>query len=149
VDRGVRQGTGTEGILVKDTFRNLSLMIPLLFKVDFRPGPFRLSPLAGLYAVAPLGNTRYRRSTEATGNSFSWSTPVPLGFTLGLEGAVESGPGFLVAGMRYSGDIGVTSIDYGDVSISYGGNSSSEREYRRKIFSLYVGYAFGFSGPGK
>jgi hypothetical protein len=145
VERAVRQ-EGTAGIPLNDKYRTLSLMFPLLFKVNLRPGPFLLSPLAGLYLMAPLGKTQYRRNPNS-GNeehSFSWSYSIPLGFTVGLEAAVQSGPGFLMAGMRYAGDIGAADINFGDVDIDYGGEISQGKKYRRRMFSIYVGYSFGF-----
>jgi hypothetical protein len=145
VERGLRSGSGTEGVLLNDKFKTLSLMFPLLFKVNFRLGSFRLSPLAGLYLMAPLGKAQYRRNTEDKGHSFSWSYSIPLGFTLGFEAAVQSGPGFLMAGLRYAGDIGAADIDFGNVVIHYDDKTSREKEYRRRMVSLYVGYAFGFS----
>jgi hypothetical protein len=116
-------------------YTNLSLIIPFLLKANFRTDPVRLSPLAGLYAMAPLGQTRYRYSA-GEGASPSWYYSVPLGFTVGLEGAVRSGPGRVFGGLRYAADIGTAKINDG-------------QEYRRTMFSLYLGYEFGFSDGKK
>ncbi|MDR1047984.1 MAG: hypothetical protein LBL64_09420 [Treponema sp.] len=118
-------------VMKNKRYTNLSLEIPVLCKMNFRVGKIRLSPLAGLYLTAPLGETNYR-DKEGTEDTVAWSVVNPLGFTVGLEGAVPSGPGMIFAGLRYGGDFGVMSI------------SGDEREYRRNAVSLYVGYEFGF-----
>jgi hypothetical protein len=119
-------------VMENEKYTNLSLAIPLLFKMNFRAGPARLSPLAGLYLTAPLGQTGYR-SRSGKEDSYSWFFSVPLGITLGFEGAVKYGPGRIFAGLRYAGDFGNAII-----------NSSPETKYGRQAFSLYLGYEFGF-----
>jgi hypothetical protein len=114
------------------TYTNYSLMIPLLLKMNFRPGPVWISPLAGFYTMVPLGRTRYHYSA-GDGDSYSWHYTVPLGFAIGLEGAAQSGPGRIFAGLRYAADFGAARINNG-------------HEYRRTMFSVYLGYEFGFSG---
>jgi hypothetical protein len=114
-------------------FTSFSLMFPLLFRLNFRPGPFRVSPFAGLYLIAPLGETGYRLSSEGEEKSYSYTYSVPAGYTAGIEAARNYGPGMLLAGLRYAGDFGDVTID-----------DASETSYRRHIFSLYLGYEFGF-----
>jgi hypothetical protein len=118
-------------VLKNKRYTNLSLEIPLLCKMNFRVGKIRLSPLAGLYATIPLGETNYR-DKEGTADTVAWSVSNPLGLAVGLEGASPCGPGMILAGLRYGTDFGVMSID------------SEDREYRRNMVSLYVGYEFGF-----
>jgi hypothetical protein len=118
--------------LVNKKFSSLSLMVPLLLKANFKPGIFRLSPLAGIYAAIPLGRARYRY-TEGEDQKYSYSYSIPLGFILGFEAATQSGPGILVLGLRYAMDIGAASIDDGE-----------DTDYRRQMFSLSLGYEFGF-----
>jgi hypothetical protein len=122
----------TPPVMENQKSTNLSLEIPLLFKMNFRAGSIRLSPLAGLYAMIPLGKTAYH-STKGEDESHSWSSSFPLGFAMGFEGAAQYGPGKIFTGLRYSADFGDLSIDDG-----------RGRSYRRHIFSLYVGYEFGF-----
>jgi hypothetical protein len=122
---------GSQYIMANKKYTNLSLTIPLLLKANFRTGPIRLSPLAGFYGIAPLGQTRYSYTTGGEKESLSWYYTIPLGFTLGLEGAAPSGPGMIFAGLRYAGDFGKAKIDDG-------------MNYRRHMFSLYLGYEFGF-----
>jgi hypothetical protein len=118
-------------VLKNKKYTNLSLEIPVLLKMNFKVGKIRLSPLAGIYATIPLGDTNYR-DPDANKDTFSWSVSNPLGFAAGLEGAAPCGPGMIFMGLRYGTDFGVTSIN------------SGEREYRRNMVSLYVGYEFGF-----
>jgi hypothetical protein len=132
VDRGLDL-TSSPPVMENKKYTNLSLIVPLLFKMNFRAGPVRLSPLAGFYLMAPLGKTRYRYSTGGE-DTYSWSFTVPLGITAGLEGAVQYGPGKIFAGLRYAGDFGLAIID----------SVPEERSYRRRTFSLYLGYEFGF-----
>jgi hypothetical protein len=56
-----------------------------------------------------------------------------MGFTGGVEGAVQYGPGRVFGGLRYA-------VDFGDVVI----DSAPETRFRRHSFSLYLGYEFGF-----
>ncbi|MDR2073314.1 MAG: PorT family protein [Spirochaetaceae bacterium] len=118
-------------VLKNKKYTNLSLEIPVLCKMNFRAGNIRLSPLAGIYVNILLGQTTYRDKDGKT-DTFSWSVSNPLGFTAGLEGAAPCGPGMLIAGLRYG-------MDFGAISINGG-----EREYRRNMVSLYLGYEFGF-----
>jgi hypothetical protein len=124
---------GSQYIMANKKYTNLSLTIPLVLKMNFKTGPVRLSPLAGLYLTAPLGRTRYRYSIGGESTTLAWSYSVPMGITLGLEGAGRCGPGNIFGGLRYAGDFGNTVID-----------SVPETKYRRHSFSLYLGYEFGF-----
>jgi hypothetical protein len=129
-----------------EKFSSLTMTIPLLAKANFRAGQFRLSPLAGLYVMFPLGNTRY--SYHYSGGdgtkSYSWSYPVPLGFTLGLEGAVRYGPGRIFAGLRYAGDFGSVTINDDPAFRKHHTGYSGKTSHRRQMVSLYLGYEFGF-----
>ncbi|MDR2663297.1 MAG: PorT family protein [Treponema sp.] len=118
-------------VLANKKYTNLSLEIPVLVKMNFKIARIRLSPLAGLYTVLPLGRTRYRKSNEGGESSYSWSFSVPLGFTGGLEGAIPWGPGVMAAGLRYGMDFGTIHIDDGT-------------NFRRHTLSVYLGYEFGF-----
>jgi hypothetical protein len=122
-------------VLANEKFTNLSLAFPILCKINLNTGPFRISPLAGLYLAAPLGQSSYRYSIGGREASYAWSFSVPLGITAGLEGAAQYGPGRFYAGMRYAGD-------YGDVVIVI--DRDLALKYRRHAFSLYLGYEFGF-----
>ncbi|MDR2618070.1 MAG: PorT family protein [Treponema sp.] len=124
-------------VMENEKFTAFSLTIPLLLKANFRAGLFRLSPLAGFYLALPLGKSRYRINNDAA-ESYSWSFSVPLGFTLGFEGAVQYGPGRIFTGLRYGVDFGTIAIND---AVTLDGK---EVQYRRHSFSLYLGYEFGF-----
>jgi hypothetical protein len=123
--------------MVTEKFTAFSLTVPILVKANFRAGPVRLSPLAGFYFALPLGKTHYYKNEEEQG-SYSWSFSVPLGFTAGLEGAVQYRTGRILAGLRYGVDFGTVSIDG---AVTHDGH---EVQYRRHSVSLYLGYEFGF-----
>jgi hypothetical protein len=133
--------------LENEKFSSLSMTIPLVCKINLRAGPVRLSPLAGLYLTAPLGETRYHYhyNTGKGDKSYSWSWSVPMGFTAGIEGAVRAGPGRVFAGMRYAGDFSKITIndDPQFRKHSYA-NNNDRTNYQRYSFSLYFGYEFGF-----
>jgi hypothetical protein len=124
-------------ILTNKKYTSYSLMFPLVFKLNFRPGLFRVSPMAGIFAVAPLGKVRYSWSIGGDAR-YPWSFSLPLGFTLGLEGARKYGPGSFLAGLRYS-------RGFGHVEIEDRGGT----KYGRDMLSLYVGYEFGFMDRNK
>jgi hypothetical protein len=122
---------GNQYVMANRKYKNLSLEIPVLVKMNFKIARFRLSPLAGFYTAIPLGQSRYRKSNEGEESSYPWSFSVPLGFAAGLEGAMPYGPGVMFAGLRYG-------LDFGTVKIDDGTN------VRRHALSLYLGYEFGF-----
>jgi hypothetical protein len=118
-------------IIENEQFRAFSLMAPLLIKMNFRPGPVRLSPLAGIYAAAPLAEMRYRTNADAEDRYYSYSI-MPVGYIAGLQGAVKFGPGMLFADLRYAGDFGSVTI-----------NNHETTRYRRNMLSFSLGYEFG------
>jgi hypothetical protein len=137
VYRGLDPAGITTYVLANKKYTSYSLMFPLLARVNFRPGLFRLSPMAGLYAAAPLGKTRYHKGKEGTVD-YSWSFSVPLGFIVGFEAARSYGPGSLLAGLRYSRDFGNLKI-----------KDRSGTRYGRDMVTLYMGYEFGFMDRNK
>jgi hypothetical protein len=146
-DTLVYRGRGSVGEFLEiERFSSLSLMIPFVGKANFRVGPVRLSPLLGFYVTAPLGQTRYdyHYDTGSGDKSYSWYFSVPLGISAGLEGAVQYGPGKIFAGLRYAGDFGSVIID-DDPSFRGHYNARDDKtSYRRRTFSVYLGYEFGF-----
>jgi hypothetical protein len=131
--------TGQEGTripLENVKYTTYSLMFPLLFKMNFRPGSFRIAPLAGIYGFLPLGKASYREQPPGREDSLSWSA-IPVGYTLGLEGAVKLGPGVLVGDIRYANDF--TAITIHDAA-----DAAKDTIYSRRALSFTLGYAFGF-----
>ncbi|MDR1430366.1 MAG: PorT family protein [Spirochaetaceae bacterium] len=127
----------TPPVLENEKLTSLSLTVPLLLKANFRAGLFRISPLAGFYLVLPLGKSHFYKNNEKEA-SYPWSLSVPLGFTLGIEGARQYGSGRIFTGLRYGVDFGTASIDDAKTHDGY------DVRYRRHSFSLYLGYEFGF-----
>ena len=123
--------------LDNEKYTTYSLMFPVIMKVNFRPGDFRLAPFAGFYAFLPLGDAAYRKNPAGEEGAFSWSAAAPLGYILGFEGAMKLGPGLLVADIRCGGDFGIIDIHNANTS------------YNRGTVSFTLGYAFGFIGVNK
>jgi hypothetical protein len=139
VYRGLDPGpTPDVYIMPNEKYTAFSLMFPLLFRVNLRPGPFKVSPLAGFYAAVPLGKTLYQRRPDGGESSYDWSFSMPLGFTVGIEAALNKGPGAVFLGLRYAGD-------FGDIKIE----DSADTTVRRNMLSLYLGYEFGFFDRNK
>jgi hypothetical protein len=137
-DTVVYRGLNANDEIYNVKYSSLFLTVPLLLRMNFRPGPVRLSPLAGLYLVLPLGDIRYRESMDGSSRSYSYAFSVPLGFTLGFEGAVKFGPGEVFADLRYNGDFGMVNI-----------NDLEKTKYKRHSFSITLGYEFGFLDRNK
>jgi hypothetical protein len=121
-------------VLANEKYTAYSLMFPVIMKVSFRPGNFRLAPFGGIYAFLPLGDASYRKNPAGEGDAFSWSAAAPLGYILGLEGAMKLGPGILLADLRFGGDFGVINIH----------DTNADTAYSRGIISFTLGYALGF-----
>jgi hypothetical protein len=111
-----------------------SLQFPLLVKLDFYPGIFKVSPFLGLYYVTPLGRLKVSDSLgNNSGKTLSCRFSPPLGLVGGLSGALKLGPGAVIADLRYA-------VDFGDLKAKNG----SIDEFRRSMISLSVGYELGF-----
>jgi hypothetical protein len=118
-------------------FRSVSLTIPLVFKLKFQAGPVRISPLAGIYGVLPLGKARYETNMGDSKQNLKYAISVPLGISAGIQAAVKAGPGRIIADLRYGGDFGVVTIDVDDQGRNYD-------NYKRNMISFSLGYEFGF-----
>lgn len=121
----------TDVIIKNEQFRAFSLMAPFLIKINFKTGPIRFSPLAGIYAVAPLGKIRYDTNVDGEDRYYTYSL-MPLGYTAGLQGAVKFGSGMLFADLRYAGDFRSATV-----------NNNEKTNYRRSMVSFSLGYEFG------
>jgi hypothetical protein len=147
-DTLVYRGLGGVGkdFMENEKISSLTMTIPLLARANFRLGRFRLSPLAGFYATIPLGNAAYQYHYDSGDGdtSYPWSYSPPLGFTVGLEGAVRYGPGRIFAGLRYGVDFGTVSIDDDPGFRKHHADYDGKTSYRRHMVSLYLGYEFGF-----
>jgi hypothetical protein len=109
------------------TFKTLSLQVPLLAKLNFYPGKFRVSPFLGAYAILPLGEIE----TDETA-SYAYAYSPPLGLLGGVGVEFPLGPGLIFADLRYAADLGGPSVKDGD-----------RETYTRHTAALSVGYEFG------
>jgi hypothetical protein len=110
-----------------------SLQIPLLVKYDFYPGRFRLSPFFGAYCVLPLGKLNASDSLDGNRQSLDYELSSPFGLLGGLSGAVQFGPGAIIADLRYTADLG-----------EFKGRDGDIEKFKRSMVSFTVGYEFGF-----
>jgi hypothetical protein len=113
-------------------FKGISLQFPLLMKLNFYPGKFRISPFFGGYVFLPLGDMKTGGGSEED-KSFSYSVSPPFGLLGGVSAAFPLGPGLIFADLRYAADLEEPELQGG------GGIET----YRRHMMSLSVGYEFG------
>jgi hypothetical protein len=108
-------GTAINAISVDNT--GLSLTIPVVLKFNFKPRRFTSGLYGGAYFLLPLDSSSYTS---------------PLGITLGADFGVKMGPGALIFDFHWGMDLGMKEID------------PPGEDYTRNMFSLTVGYEFGF-----
>ncbi|MDR1506247.1 MAG: hypothetical protein LBI67_04015 [Treponema sp.] len=109
----------------------LSFQIPLIVKFDFYPRDFRLSPFIGAYYLLSLGKLKASDSLSGGKESLSYKVSPSVGFLGGLSGAMQFGPGMLIADLRYAADLGEFEARGAEV-------------FGRRMISFTVGYELGF-----
>jgi hypothetical protein len=119
-------------------FTGFSLQLPLLVKLNFYPGDFRVSPFFGAYYLAPLGRLKAVNSLTDDSQSSSYDFSPPIGLTAGLAGAMKMGPGSIFADLRYSADLGEPDVRDGDLAT-----------YKRAMLSLTIGFEWAFFDKNK
>jgi hypothetical protein len=107
----------------------MSLIIPALVKVNFKPGIFVLSPYGGIYYSLPFYKS-WSGILESEG--------LPLGVIAGFNAGRKLGPGVISLDLSYGFDLGATRITNED-AIFLG-----EIKYWRHRLSITVAYDFGF-----
>jgi hypothetical protein len=112
-------------------FSSFSLQFPLIAKLNFYPGAFRVSPFFGGYVLLPLGDMKVDSTKDAEQN-YAYSFSPPFGLLGGIAAALPVGSGMLFADIRYAGDLG-------EPELRDGGSA-----YQRNMLSLSIGYEFGF-----
>jgi hypothetical protein len=143
IDDANRGAVPYEPVSANERRRSFSLLFPVLFKLNFRPGSFRLAPYGGIFVYAPLGKSSYRDYPGGEEDSFSWSAAAPLGFSAGFEVARKLGPGMIITDIRYSGDFTNITVHDGNLTPSTQ-KSGRDTSYKRSMLSVTIGYAFGF-----
>jgi hypothetical protein len=111
-------------------FKTLSFQFPLLAKLNFYPGKFRISPFLGAYLIVPLGEIETARHNETESYAYSYSPP--LGALGGLSLEFPLGPGLIFADLRYFADLGSPELRDGNMET-----------YTRHTAALSLGYEFG------
>jgi hypothetical protein len=132
---------GVVQVPFSETFDSFSLMVPLLLKFSFKPGPFLVAPFGGAYFTVPLGKANgsggapeFNGTPASKRGSYDAALDIPIGFTVGFSLGVKLGPGVLFTDIRYAQDIGTTTITA----------SNGNRLYNRNMASFTLGYLFGF-----
>ncbi|MDR1353053.1 MAG: outer membrane beta-barrel protein [Treponema sp.] len=121
------------------TFTGFSLQFPLMAKLNFYPGKFRVSPFFGGYFILPLGKIKTDSPQDDEESSFSYSFSPPLGLLGGISVGFPLGPGMIFADIRYSADLAEPELK----------DSGGIDTYRRHGAALSFGYEFGFFKKGK
>jgi hypothetical protein len=114
------------------TFTGFSLQFPVMAKLNFYPGKFRVSPFFGAYFILPLGEMKTASPVDEEA-SFSYSLSPPLGLLGGLSVGFPLGPGIIFADIRYA-------VDLAEPELSDSGGIDT---YRRHGATLSFGYEFG------
>jgi hypothetical protein len=114
------------------TFTGLSLQFPVMAKLNFYAGKFRVSPFFGGYLFLPLGEMTIDSPVDEE-TSFSYSLSPPLGLLGGLSVGFPLGPGMIFADIRYAADLAEPELK----------DSGGIKTYRRHGAALSFGYEFG------
>jgi hypothetical protein len=118
------------------SFTSLSLKIPVLLKLTFRPGVVLFSFFGGGYYTVPLQQMEYAPGSGGEKASYDYS--IPLGLIAGAAFGLKIGSGLLFVEARWSSDIGNTSISDG---------KGTQQVYTRvdlPVPSISLGYEIGF-----
>jgi hypothetical protein len=107
-----------------DTFRSLSLLLPLWIKIPVTVDGVVLSPFVGAYYLLPL-------DVMNIGKTGTYKTDLPLGLSLGFEWGIPLNTQMLFFGLRFDYDIGLSSAGEDDAL-----------RYSRTRIGLFVGYKF-------
>jgi hypothetical protein len=109
-------------------FSGYSLQFPLLARLNFYPGKFRVSPFLGAYVIVPLGKMNV--DGRGAGDSYAYSYSLPLGLLGGLSVGFPLGPGMIFADIRYTADLSNPELR----------DSGGMKTYIRNATALSLGY---------
>jgi hypothetical protein len=113
-------------------FTGFSVGFPLMVKLNWYPGKFRVSPFAGGYLFLPLGQLSARSPLDEEA-SFSYSLSPPLGLLGGIGLGMPLGPGVIFADLRYTADLAEPEPQGG----------GGIKTYRRRGVTVSLGYELG------
>lgn len=131
VENGIQQYKSED---YEASFESWSLEVPILLKLLVMSQRLLIAPFGGIYFTIPLTFIDHMKyaSNMYPDDKFDFSTPV--GWTAGMNVGVRCGPGDIFLDIRYSQDIGNTSIkDDAD---------KWWQIYRRSKASFSIGYEF-------
>jgi hypothetical protein len=127
------------------TYSSMSLMLPILAKITFRPIPFLIAPFGGAYYNLPLSDLEIVPPGTAS-EKVRYITEPAIGIIVGLNLGMKTSyinkglPGLIFLDIRYAQDLG--DIKYTDPYNS-SVNVSSMPYFRRHMVSFTLGYEFG------
>jgi hypothetical protein len=123
-------GNQVEPLNVSEANGNgFSMLFPGLLKFNYKPGNFSTSLFGGAYFILPFDDSEY--------------SP-PLGIMGGFSAGVRLGPGMLYMDFHYGHDLGSKGFSYRTKENGVERPNPTYIEYARQMFTLVVGYKFGF-----
>jgi hypothetical protein len=123
------------GFTYTDTdITGLSILVPLVLKLDFHWGPVVLQPLAGFYLNFALGNLKERVGSLDVEDPYA--NPL-LGVIFGGAIGISFGRGIFFLDLRYAKDLGKTVAGNDPVTI-----------WKRSALMLNLGYQFSLGRKG-
>jgi hypothetical protein len=114
-------------------YSSFSLQFPLVAKLNFYPGAFRVSPFFGGYVLLSPGDMNVDSARDAE-KSYAYSISPPFGLLGGIVVALPVRSGMLFLDLRYAGDLGEPELQ----------DSGGLSAYQRNMLSISIGYEFGF-----
>jgi hypothetical protein len=141
-DDGSRYFPTTEEAHIKDWFSYMSLDIPLLFRMNFRPFPvLLLSIAAGAYISLPVSELKneyhYPSFSQKNSTDTFKITNIQYGVLAGVSAGFSLGPGYITARVRFRSDLVPVIVD------EYWGDKDREL-FTRRLIAVSLGYELWF-----
>ncbi|GHV70928.1 hypothetical protein AGMMS49928_20620 [Spirochaetia bacterium] len=134
---------GSDKVTIKT--QTMSLMVPMMAKITFRPVPFLVAPYGGIYYAVPIGGFSWK---DSAGGDYNIGTYTYGEFNLGWLGGITMGmkmdrfrrnlPGLIFFDLRYSMDMSGISVQ------SKVTGDGSNPLFSRGMLTLSFGYEIGF-----
>jgi hypothetical protein len=126
---------------IRDLFTYISLDIPLLARLNFRPIPAMLvSVQAGPYISLPLGEMKnefhYPNFSQWNGSRDDKIVNMQVGILAGVSAGISVGPGYISARARFMQDLAPVTVEY------MGGNvgGAETNLFTRRAIAFLIGY---------
>jgi hypothetical protein len=117
----------------------ISLLVPLIIKLDFHLGPVVLQPLAGGYVNFALGDLKWH-GYDPGDTKAAYANPL-FGLMFGGALGFKLGRGSLFVDSRYVMDLGSTAMGSHEIT-----NNTAMRAWKRSGVMLNLGYQFYLGG---